>query len=121
MTKLSPAFEESFYSNRRKNRPPRGPEKAYPEIWESLSMYTSAEGAQNQFKLVAARTRRSGREPRFGPYVARLCLPGDQGFTYRDTRDPTGHMSVWGKPLDLIPFVEDIFLADPDQQPTKLA
>lgn len=116
-----PAFEECFYSNKRRNRPPRGPEKSYPEIWDSLSMYTSAQGAQNQYMLIAERMRRSGRQPRLGPYVARLCLPGDSGFAYRDTRDPTGHVSVWGEPLDLVARIEDIFLADPGQQPAGSA
>lgn len=108
-------LEQSFWSNKKRGKPARGPEKRCKAIWESLSMYLSGEGAQDQYSAIVDRVRLKGETPVIGPFVARLSLPGDCGFYYMDSSDPTGHVSVWGDPLDLVARVEDIFPADPNQ------
>jgi hypothetical protein len=107
------ALEPSFYSNQRKGKRPKGREVRCPEIWGSLSVYKSLQGARDLYRVIAKRQRGAVR---IGEHVAELRLEGGVGFVYEEQNRADGHVSLWGEPLDLAARVVDIHPADPDQQ-----
>lgn len=91
------AVINSFRSNYELNRPPRGVEDRVALIQMGLSMFrrwSQAEGTARRF-------------PAIGDHVARVSLGAGRGFAYADT-GPPGHVTVWGRPVQLMKAVVDI-------------
>lgn len=93
-----PELLDSFRSNYEQGKPPRHIEGRLAVVQMGLSMYL--EGRQ------AGRTAR--RWPLIGTHVAEMQLDPGQGFSYAAT-GPPGHITVWGRPLQLQAAVVDIY------------
>jgi hypothetical protein len=88
---------ESFRSNYELDRPPRGIEGRIAVIQMGISMFRrrgQAEGLARRFPVI-------------GDQIARMSLTGGRGFAYADT-GPVGHMTVWGRPVQLVEAIVDI-------------
>jgi hypothetical protein len=88
---------DSFRSNYERDRPPRGWEARNVLIQMGLSMFVrepQAEGTARRF-------------PKIGDHVARVELHPGFGTAYAPT-GPPGHMTIWGRPLELVAAVVDI-------------
>jgi hypothetical protein len=93
----NPALLDSLRSNYELGAPPRGLEVESALIHLGLSMY---------LKLAMA-TATAQRWPRIGRHVAEVHLTPNNGFCYAATAQP-GHLTVWGRPLQLLACVADI-------------
>jgi hypothetical protein len=58
--------------------------------------------------MVSATAR---RWPRIGRYIATVHLEPNNGFCYANTAQP-GHITVWGRPLQLLACLADILPVD---------
>lgn len=92
-----PATLDSLRSNYELGARPRGLEIESALIHLGLSMYRKIE--------MAAATAQ--RWPQIGQRIAEVHLLPENGFCYADTAQ-TGHMTVWGRPLQLLACVVDI-------------
>jgi hypothetical protein len=92
-----PATLDSLRSNYELGARPRGLEIESALIHLGLSMYLT-------LKMATATAR---RWPRIGRRVAEIHLQPENGFCYADTAQP-GHITVWGRPLQLLSCVVDI-------------
>jgi hypothetical protein len=92
-----PELIESFTSSYESNRPPRGWEERNVLIHMGLSMFVR--------KGQAEETAR--RFPVIGEHVACVSLRHGHGFAYARTGS-TGHMTIWGRPLQLVAGVAEI-------------
>jgi hypothetical protein len=95
------ALAASFTSSFALDRPPRGWEQRSVVIQMGLSMFERTSQA--------ASTAR--RFPIIGSFVARVRLTPNLGFGTADT-GPPGHVTVWGRPLQLVAAVVDISSVD---------
>jgi hypothetical protein len=84
----------SFVSSFARHRPPRGWESRNVLIQMGLSTFQRRDRAE-----AVAR-----RFPIIGDHVARLVLEQGWGFAYAHT-GPRGHVTVWGRPLQLLAAV----------------
>jgi hypothetical protein len=103
-----PQFAESFLTNHAKNYGPRGREIEIPDVWDSLSVFLSLQGAQQMRAPIAAAVARRGGRVRMGDHVAELRLEGGTGVEYEDLKEPTGHISIWAPVSQLVSCVVDI-------------
>jgi hypothetical protein len=92
-----PAMLESFRSNYERGAHPRGIEVESALIHFGLSMYLERE--------MAAATARHW--PRLGRHLAEVELVPGTGSCWAHTGQP-GHITVWGRPLQLLACVADI-------------
>lgn len=92
-----PATLDSLRSNYELGARPRGLEIESALIHLGLSMYLSLE-------MVTASAQ---RWPQIGRRIAEVHLLPENGFCYADTAQP-GHVTVWGRPLQLLACVVDI-------------
>jgi hypothetical protein len=90
-------FVESFVSSYERGSPPRGWEARNVLIQMGLSTFWRREQAE-----ATAR-----RFPVIGDHVARLVLRHGSGFAYARTGS-RGHVTIWGRPLQLVEAVADI-------------
>jgi hypothetical protein len=97
MNRGDPATLDSLRSNYELGARPRGLEIESTIIHLGLSMYLT-------FEMAAATAQ---RWPRIGRRVAEVHLQPENGFCYADTAQP-GHVTVWGRPLQLLACVVDI-------------
>ena len=88
---------DSFRSNYELGSLPRGLEVESALIHLGLSMYLEPEMA----------TATARRWPRIGRRIAKVRLEPNNGFCYANTAQP-GHITVWGRPLQLLACVADI-------------
>jgi len=88
---------ESLRSNYERDRPPRGWEQRNVVIQMGISMFvrrTQAEGTARRFPVI-------------GDHIAQIRL--EQGFGFALARTgPPGHLTVWGRPLQLLGAIVDI-------------
>ena len=92
-----PEVVAGFHSNYHRGFDPRGAEVANALVHMGLSTYRTSERA-------AAIAR---RWPRIGDHIAVLRLRPDHGIWFAATGEP-GHITVWGRPLQLLDCVADI-------------
>ena len=92
-----PAMFDSFRSNYELGSHPRGLEAESALIHLGLSMYLEPEMA----------TATAQRWPQIGRRIAKVHLEPNNGFCYANTAQP-GHITVWGRPLQLLACVADI-------------
>lgn len=92
-----PGVRDSLCSNYERDARPRGLEQESTLIHMGLSMYMRRD-------LAEATAR---RWPRIGTHIAEVNLDPGYGFCLADTGQP-GHMTVWGRPLQLLACVADI-------------
>jgi hypothetical protein len=95
-----PDMLDSFRSNYELGAPPRSLEFESMLIHLGLSMYLKAEMA------IATALR----WPRIGQHVAEVHLEPNNGFCYAATAQH-GHLTVWGRPLQLVACISDILPA----------
>ena len=98
-----PEVVEGLHSNYRRGFEPRGGEVANALVHMGLSTYH-------------ARQRAAGiaeRWPRIGDHIAELRLRPEHGIWFAATGEP-GHVTVWGRPLQLLGCIADIL---PIEQP----
>jgi hypothetical protein len=95
------ALAESFTSSFALDRPPRGRERHAAVIQMGVSM----------FRRPAQAAATARRFPKIGGFLARVHLTSGRGFGTADT-GPPGHMTVWGRPLQLMAAVVDISSVD---------
>lgn len=92
-----PVMLDVFRSSYERDARPRGLEVESVLIHFGLSMYLERE--------MAAATAR--RWPRLGRHIAEVRLEPGNGFCWAHTAQP-GHMTVWGRPLQLLACIADI-------------
>jgi len=94
----APALVDSFKSSYELGIPPRrwSPEERFRVIHMGISCFSTARQAEK----VAVRWGK-------GDYIAQLCLPADEGFSFARWGS-RGHMTVWGDPLKLSETAVDI-------------
>jgi hypothetical protein len=92
-----PEVIDSFRSNYELGARPRGLEIESMLIHLGLSMHLKREMAA----ATARRWQRTGR------HIAEVQLQSDCGFCWAHTGHP-GHITVWGRPLQLLDCVIDI-------------
>jgi len=92
-----PATLDSLRSNYELGSRPRGLEIESTLIHLGLSMYLTLEMA----------TATAQRWPQIGRRIAEVHLQPENGFCFADTAQP-GHITVWGRPLQLLTCVVDI-------------
>jgi hypothetical protein len=92
-----PDMLDSFRSNYELGARPRGLEVESALIYMGLSMYLKRE--------MAVATAR--RWQHIGQLIAEVQLEPGSGFCWAHTGHP-GHMTVWGRPLQLLDCVTDI-------------
>jgi hypothetical protein len=92
-----PLMLDTFRSNYERDARPRGLEIELALIQFGLSMYLERE--------MAAATAR--RWPRLGRHLAEMQLEPGNGFCWAHTAQP-GHITVWGRPLQLLSCIADI-------------
>ena len=92
-----PVFEQSFRSNYELKAEPRRAEKRSAVIHMGLSMWVRKANAHDL----------ASRMPRIGDDVAELRLREGMGVNLAETGMPY-HVTVWGRPLELIESVVDI-------------
>ncbi len=92
-----PLLLESFKSNYELGRNPRRAEIDFAPTHMGISVYLGQERA-----LSTARAF-----PKIGEYVARVQLEPEMGAAFALTAEP-GHLTVWGRPLQLIRGLVDI-------------
>jgi hypothetical protein len=97
LNRNDPALLDAFRSNYELGAHPRGLETESALIHLGLSMYLRPE--------MAVATAR--RWPRIGAYIAQVQLVHGKGFCWARTAQP-GHITVWGRPSQLIKSVADI-------------
>jgi hypothetical protein len=93
----SPLLLDSLRSNYELGRRPRHVEITTTPIHMGISVYLTNEQA-------AATVRAF---PAIGAYVAELRLVPETGAAFADT-GPPGHLTLWGRPLDLLAVIADI-------------
>jgi hypothetical protein len=81
---------------------PRGAEVSSALIHMGLSTYRVRQKAASIAK----------RWPRIGHHIAELRLRPEHGIWFAATGEP-GHITVWGRPLQLLDCVADILPVDP--------
>lgn len=91
------AILESLRSNYERGAPPRGVEVESALIHFGLSMYLERE--------MAAATARHW--PRLGRHLAEIEIVAGTGSCWAHTGQP-GHITVWGRPLQLLACIADI-------------
>ena len=96
-----PPMLDTFRSNYERDAPPRGIEVELALIHFGLSMHLSRE--------MAVATAR--RWPRLGRHLAEVELRPGNGFCWAHTVRP-GHVTVWGRPPQLLACVVDILPVD---------
>lgn len=99
---------ESFRSNRSLSRPPRGRERAIPEVHDAVSVYKTAEQARDLWLGI----KEKHPNPRIGNYIAEVRLEAGEDFMLEDLDEPDGHVEVWGDALKLAESVVDISPAE---------
>jgi hypothetical protein len=92
-----PHYLDAFRSNYELDRPPRREETRSTPVHMGISVYLSKARAMD-----TARTF-----PKIGDYVAEMRLQPDFGAAFALTAEP-GHLTVWGRVLDLAAAVADI-------------
>jgi hypothetical protein len=92
-----PDMLDSFRSNYELGARPRGLEVESALIHLGLSMYVRSE--------MAAVTAK--RWPQIGKRVAAVQIGPGKGFCWAHTAQP-GHITVWGRPLQLLACIADI-------------
>ena len=92
-----PEVIEGLHSNYRRGFDPRGIEVANALVHMGLSTYRA------RHRAVGIATR----WPQIGNHIAELRLRPDHGIWFADTGEP-GHITVWGRPLQLLDCVADI-------------
>ena len=92
-----PGVIDSLRSNYERAARPRGLEAASALVQMGLSMYVARD-------LAIATAM---RWPRIGAHVAEMRLEASHGFGVAATGQ-RGHMTVWGRPLQLLACVADI-------------
>ena len=95
---VNPPERQHFTSNKARGKPPRGPERDDPELWEGLSVYNNEEAARIQAKRI----------PSLGSYLARLAIPTDSPISYKQTLTNPAHYTIWGDPEELLAIIEEI-------------
>jgi hypothetical protein len=95
------AMLDSLRSNYERGARPRGIEAKLALIHFGLSMYLARE--------MAAATAR--RWPRLGRHLAEVELVPSNGSCWAHTGQP-GHITVWGRPLQLLACVADILAVE---------
>jgi hypothetical protein len=96
-----PATLDSLRSNYERGARPRGIEVESALIHFGLSMYLERE-------MAAAMSR---RWPRLGRHLAEVELVPSNGSCWAHTGQP-GHITVWGRPLQLLACVADILAVE---------
>jgi hypothetical protein len=92
-----PELIDSFTSSYEADRPPRGWEERNILIHLGLSMFVRQDQAEETAR----------RFPMIGEHVARVTLRHGHGFAYARTGS-AGHMTIWGRPLQLMAAVAEI-------------
>lgn len=93
------AFLDSLRSNYELNRPPRGIEDRDAVVHMGLSMYETPERAVATAQMWW---------PKIGRFLAEVQLVPGEGFNYTRDTGPEGHLTVWGRPIQLRQVVTDI-------------
>jgi hypothetical protein len=96
-----PAVLDGLRSNYDRGIAPRGAEASSALIHMGLSMY------QEQSRAIDI----AQRWPRIGGYVAEMHLRPEHGIWFAATGEP-GHLTVWGRQLQLLACVADILEVD---------
>lgn len=94
-----PDLIESFKSNYERGRPPRKIETRSTPPHMGLSMYQARHNAEEVTRVFHFKP---------GRFVARMLLERENGFAYAGLAEP-GHLTVWGRPLQLLRAVDHIF------------
>lgn len=92
-----PLMLDVFRSNYERGARPRGLEVESALVHFGLSMYL-------QRKMATATAR---RWPGLGVHIAEFRLEPGNGFCWAHTAPP-GHITVWGRPLQLLACIADI-------------
>jgi hypothetical protein len=92
-----PLMLDAFRSNYELDARPRGLEVESALIHFGLSMYL-------EHHMAKATAR---RWPRIGRHLAAVGLESSNGFCWAHTAQP-GHITVWGRPLQLLACIADI-------------
>lgn len=93
----SPELVASFASSFALDRPPRGVEQRLVILQMGISMFERASQAAGVAR----------RFPAIGGWLARVQLREGAGTCVART-GPPGHLTVWGRPLQLVEAVVDI-------------
>lgn len=112
------ALAPSFRSRKEQGKDPLGREVSHPEVWEGCSAFKTLEGARDLWKRISARQSRRGGDVALGDHVAEVRLEGGHGFSFEDLRSVTGHVTIWGEPLELARHVTDIHPAFTQERDT---
>lgn len=96
-----PEVVEGLHFNYRRGFDPRGIEVANALVHMGISTYRARPKAVGIAQ----------RWPRIGDHIAELRLRPEHGIWFADTGEP-GHVTVWGRPLQLLDCVADILPVD---------
>jgi hypothetical protein len=97
-----PALADAFRSNYEQGKPPRGVESRLAVVQMGISMYMRPAQAEKTAR----------RWPKIGNHIAEMSLTSGEGFAYAPT-GPPGHITVWGRPLQLRAAIVDIYPVNP--------
>jgi hypothetical protein len=93
----NPLLINSLRSNAALKKPPRGPEKHSPAIYQGISAYADRSDAED-----------NAREfPQLGEHIAHLQLEGTDKITYAHW-GPKTHLTVWADAALLLDSIVDI-------------
>lgn len=90
---------DSFKSNYELGRNPRRAEIDFTPTHMGISVYLALERARQ--------TARAWQHKGIGDYVAEVRLEPEMGAAFALTAEP-GHLTLWGRPLQLVRGVVDI-------------